>query len=34
MSKTNYKRLGGLHPRSGCEESGFECNETIGCQYL
>lgn len=34
MSKINYKRLCGLYPRSGCKESGFECNETIGCQYL
>ncbi len=34
MSKTNYKRLGGLYPRSGCKESGFEGNETIRCQYL
>lgn len=33
MSKTNYKRLGGLYPRSGCEESGFESEEACWFDY-
>lgn len=30
MSKTNYKRLGGLYPRSGCKNRDLNVTKLLG----